>query len=251
MAKKTVVFNAYDENQSLLLAKKQKAKRRARATKRLTALILLVLTVFYFGSDYSKIMTIAIANNEFISQETIVELTQVKTKGSFMLFTKSAKVETDLMASGYFDSVSVSKGWDRSLKVAVTPTPLIAYCANEQGFLAVNESGKVCQISGDFSGLVATLPVLHDFTDEIMAQFAAEYAKIPSQVRLQVSDVYFKPAAGDDLRCQFNMDDGKILYLRIDKMASQLANNNYIILVYNYGDYKYFDFLGEYVYRSK
>ena len=251
MAKKTVVFNEYDENQSLLLAKKQKARRRRRLLKRLFFLSLLVAIGVYFGSSYSKIMTITIANNEYVAEATIVELTKVKTSSSYFLFTRGSQVESNLLASGYFDSVKVTKGWDRSLNVTVTPTPLIACYSNDQGYMVINESGKAYQISGDFSALVATLPVLHDFNDEILARFASEFAKIPSQVRLQVSDVYFKPQAGDDLRCQFDMDDGKILYLRIDEMADQLQDNNYIILVYNYAEYKYFDFMGGYVYRSK
>ncbi len=251
MAKKTVVFNEYDENQSLLLAKKQKAKRRKRMVRRLLGLSLIVLTAVYFGSGYSKINKVTVANNEFITQEKIVELTQVSVSKSFVLFTQSGQVEKNLMASGYFDSVSVAKGFDGSLNVTVTPTKLIAYSTNEQGYLAINESGKVCQVGGEFSSLVAPLPAIHDFDEKTLAAFAIEYAKIPSQVLLEVSDIYFRPAAGDDLRCQFNMDDGKILYLRIDEMASQLSGNNYIILVVNYSDYKYFDFLGGYVYRSK
>lgn len=251
MAKKTVVFNEYDENQSLLLAKKQKAKRRRRLMRRLFILSLFVATGVYFATSYSKIMTITVANNEYISQETITQLTKVKAGSSFFLFTPKAKVAENLMSSGYFDSVKVTKSWDRSLTVTVEPTALVGYYGNEQGYMVINESGKVFQITGDFAGLLAPLPVLHDFNDEVLAQFAVEYVKIPSQVRLQVSDIYFKPLAGDDLRCQFNMDDGKILYLRIDEMATQLAKNNYIILVVNHSEYQYFDFLGEYVYRSK
>lgn len=44
------------------------------------------------------------------------------------------------------------------------------------------------------------------------------------------------------------MDDGKILYLRYDDMAVQLKGDNYALKMEEFPDYKYYDFVGKYVY---
>ena len=44
------------------------------------------------------------------------------------------------------------------------------------------------------------------------------------------------------------MDDGKILYVLYDDMASQLANDNYSLIMERFPNQKYYDFCGKYVY---
>ena len=51
-----------------------------------------------------------------------------------------------------------------------------------------------------------------------------------------------------DTRCEFIMDDGKILYVLYDDMASQLADDNYSLIMERFPNQKYYDFCGKYVY---
>ena len=72
--------------------------------------------------------------------------------------------------------------------------------------------------------------------------------KFPRQVVNQISDINYAPENLDDKRCEFIMDDGKILYLRYDDMAVQLKGDNYALKMEEFPDYKYYDFVGKYVY---
>ena len=87
--------------------------------------------------------------------------------------------------------------------------------------------------------------------EKVLKEFAKEYAKIPYSVISQISSINYAPQNADETRCEFIMDDGKILYLRYDQMADQLKGNYYALLMEKYPDDKYYDFLGKYVYRSK
>lgn len=250
MAKNKVVFNEYDQDQRLLLAKQRKKKRIRRFFKRLFLVLVLVAIASYFLSGFSKIMTVTVAGDELVDSDLIVELSQVETTKSFYLFTRESTVVSRLMASGYFDEVQVEKSLDRNLTITVSETALICFEQNEAGSVAINENGMVYQITGEHQALLSTLPALHDFTEEIIAQFATEYALIPSQVRYQISDIYFIPEDGDPLKCQFNMDDGKILYVRIDQMAAQLADNKYLLNIQKNPDYTYYDYVGKFIYME-
>mgnify|MGYP005796592739 FL=1 len=92
---------------------------------------------------------------------------------------------------------------------------------------------------------------MNNFNEKVLKEFAKEYAKIPYSVISQISSINYAPQNADETRCEFIMDDGKILYLRYDQMADQLKGNYYALLMEKYPDDKYYDFLGKYVYRSK
>ncbi len=250
MAKKKVVFNEYDQDQRLILAKRRRRKRIRRFFKRLFLIMTVFLVCGYFLSSFSKIMTVTVTGTELISEDDVKELSGVTVAESYFLLTTVREVENRILASEYFDEVKVSKTLDRNLTITVVETPLVCYQASGDGYRVVNEFGKIFQVAPGLESNLLPLPVMHDFTDEIFSEFAVEYVKIPAQVRYQISDIFFIPEDGDPLKCQFNMDDGKILYVRIDKMADQLADNKYLLNIQKNPDYKYYDYLGRFIYME-
>ena len=118
------------------------------------------------------------------------------------------------------------------------------YVVDETGRIIKDEAGK-------YVSYVQRCPRLNNFDYEHLEEFSKEFIKLPSQVINQISDINYAPLSADETRCEFIMDDAKILYLRYDDMAEQLKGNNYASLMEKYPDDKYYDFLGKYVYRSK
>ena len=118
-----------------------------------------------------------------------------------------------------------------------------------------DRSRSYCKIAIDdqrkLINYVQRCPKMNNFNEKVLKAFAKEYAKIPYSVISQISSINYAPQNADETRCEFIMDDGKILYLRYDQMANQLKGNYYALLMEKYPDDKYYDFLGKYVYRSK
>ena len=86
---------------------------------------------------------------------------------------------------------------------------------------------------------------------QLLKEFAKEYVNIPEIVKNQTSDIIYDPQKADETRLKFIMDDGKILYLRIEDMADQLNNRyDYVANKEAFKNKCVFSFEGNYVYMK-
>ena len=143
----------------------------------------------------------------------------------------------------------VTKDLFGHVKIKVVEADPIGQCTIDNILYVVDETGRVTKDeAGVLTTYVQRCPKLNGFDYDRFAAFAKEFAKIPAQVVNQISDINYAPENLDDKRCEFIMDDGKILYLRYDDMAVQLKGDNYALKMEEFPDYKYYDFVGKYVY---
>ena len=80
---------------------------------------------------------------------------------------------------------------------------------------------------------------------------AKEYVKIPELIKSQTSDIIYSPIKADTSRLKFLMDNGKILYLRVESMVEQLSKFDYEAFMTAYSDRCEFSFEGNHVYMKK
>ena len=94
-------------------------------------------------------------------------------------------------------------------------------------------------------------PQITKFKDlQLLKEFAKEYVDIPEIIKSQTSDIIYNPQKSDETRLKFIMDDGKILYLRIEDMVEQLNKFDYEANKEVYKDKCVFSFEGNYVYMK-
>lgn len=146
----------------------------------------------------------------------------------------------------------VSKNIFGEISIKIVEADPIGQCIIDGVLYVIDETGRVTKDEeGKFVSYVQRCPRLNNFDYDHLEAFSKEFVKLPTQVINQVSDINYAPLSADETRCEFIMDDAKILYLRYDDMADQLKGNYYALLMEKYPDDKYYDFLGKYVYRSK
>ena len=245
MAKEQYYFNEHDENQTQLLRKNRKKKKLKRKIKIVIVLLLLLLVAGYFISDYSRVQTIVIEGQQEVSKEEILDTISVH-KGDVLLFVNTGHVEDEISQLPF-------KSLLGSVRIEIEEAQKVAYCVIGKKTYVIDELGNVSETKDQdlITSLQAT-PRITQFKDlKLLKQFAKEYVKIPEIVKNQTSDILYDPQNADETRLKFIMDDGKILYLRIEDMADQLNNRyDYVANKEAFKNKCVFSFEGNYVYMK-
>ncbi|MFV0393710.1 MAG: cell division protein FtsQ/DivIB [Coprobacillaceae bacterium] len=252
MAKKQqYIYNEHDRSQVHAELQNRKKRKRKKLRRRILFVLVLLLVVAYFVTDISKVKSIEVHGNDRITTEVIKETTGVKEHSSFYLFQSTKTMENKINDIPGIKDVNVSKDILGNIDITIKETSIIAYSKIGETTYIVDEVGdSFANTSTDTEIKLTGCPQIFSVDEELLKSFAKEYAKIPSQVRNQISEIHYSPKNADATRCQFNMDDGKMLYLRIEDMAEQLSGDKYAIAINQYPDKKYYDFVGNKVYAD-
>lgn len=244
------IYNDYDRDQVLAYLKKQKAKKKKRRRRILFVMFIIGIIVAFFASDYSRLQSISVSGNNLVGKEEIIAASKIKLHQDITFFTDMKDVQTAIENTSLIKEAKVSKDLFGHVTIKVVEADPIAQCTIDNVLYVVDETGRVTKDeTGTLVNYVQRCPKLNGFNYERFVEFSKQFAKIPTQIINQISDINYTPAPTDETHCDFIMDDGKILYVRYDKMAELLTTKTYYNDIEKYPEYKYFELSGRFVYR--
>lgn len=245
-------YNEHDESQVKKILKTKKKKRLKRRIKILLFLIVFVCIGSYFLSDYSKVKSITVVGNQEVSETDIVENISVD-KNSFYLFVNTDHLEKEIKSLPLIKKAKVSKDLLGNIKVEIEEAEKVAYCIIDKITYVIDELGAVVETTDkDVIASLQATPRMTGFKDlKFLEKFAKEYVRLPELIKSQTSDIVYSPLTADETRMKFLMDDGKILYLRVEDMVEQLNKFDYEANKTAYSDQCVFKFEGKNVYMEK
>lgn len=249
---KDYYYNEHDVNQVEKILKTKKKKKLKRRFKILIFLMIFVMIGAYFLSDYSKVRLIRIIGNEEVATQDILDAISVNQE-SYYLFVNTSKIESEVKAVALIKKASVSKDLLGNIKIEVEETDKVAYCIIGDVTYVIDELGNVVETEDpDVIQSLQACPYLSDFKDlDFLKTFAKAYVDIPELIKNQTSDIIYAPKKSDETRLKFIMNNGKILYLRVEDMVEQLKKFDYEAFMTAYSDRCEFSFEGEHVYMEK
>lgn len=221
-------YNEHDENQVNKILKTKKKKKLKRRFKVIFVLLILILIGLFFMSDYSKIKSIQVFGNEEVKTEDVLKNISID-KQSIFLFVNPSRVEEEVKQVNLIKKVNVSRDFFGHVKIEVEEADKVAYSVINNMTYVIDEMGNVTETKD--KKIIQSLqacPKITQFKDlKLLKEFAVQYIKIPELIKNQTSDIVYDPKKMDETRLKFIMDNGKILYLRIEDMASQLKSFDY------------------------
>lgn len=249
---KSYYYNEHDENQVQKILKNKKKRKLKKRMKILLVLLVLIVIGSYFISDISRIRQIEIVGNQEVSSQDVLKKISVQ-KGDITLFVSVDQIEKEVSQMPFIKKVQVSKSLMGTIQIEVEEAEKVAYCTIGKKTYVIDELGNVSET--DDKKLIASLqstPRLSQFKDlKLLKSFAKEYVQLPNIIKSQTSDIIYDPQNADETRLKFMMDDGKILYLRIEDMVEQLSVFDYEANKAIYKDKCVFRFEGKNVYMDK
>lgn len=250
--KQDYYYNEHDENQVKKILKSKKKKRLKRRMKILCVFIILALIGYYLMSDLSKVKSIEVKGNVEVKTEDIIKQSSL-TKESCYMFVNKSQIADKIKSMGMIKKIDVSVDLIGHVVIEVEEAKKVAYCEIGKKTYVIDEMGNVNETKD--KALIASLqscPRFLGFKDEkFLKEFAKEYVQVQSLIRNQTSDIVHDPKKADETRMKFIMDNGKILYVRVEDMVKQLNSFDYEANIVQDKKNCTFSFEGKYVYKYK
>lgn len=243
------LYNEHDENQVLTIRRKLKNKKKKRRRRFVAGVIVIILIVCFLMSDLSRVKSIDVEGCQRLDKSFIIKNISIKTKETFFFNIDCNELEDEIENMVFVEKANVSKSLLGDIKITIEEDEPVTYCYIDDKLYVVDQKGNI-QVDEDQRWLsyVQRTPQSMNFDLDNFKKFVKEYIQIPSDVRNQISSLIFEPDEKDTTKCKFELDDGKIFYVRIENMAKQLTSSHYYLVMKQYPDSKYYDFLGKNVY---
>lgn len=250
MADHDYYYNEHDENQVDKILKTKKKKKLKRRFKVIFVLFVLVLIGIFFISDYSKVQSIQVVGNEEVKTDDILKNISINKKSIFILVDTS-KIEKEIKQVSLIKKANVSRDFFGNVKIEVEEAEKVAYSVINNVTYVIDEMGNVTETKDkQIIQSLQSCPQITKFKDlKLLKQFAKQYIDIPELIKNQTSDIVYDPKNMDETRLKFIMDNGKILYLRIEDMAKQLKSLDYEANI-AHDDMCVFKFEGNNIYKE-
>ena len=243
------LYNEHDENQVLTMRNKLKKKKKKRRQRFVFIVVAFVLIICFFVSDLSKVKSIHVEGCQRLEDSYIIDHISVKSHSTFFFSVDNDDLEKEIEKMVFVKKANVSKSLFGDIKIIIQEDEPVTYCYIDNKLYIVDQKGNTQEDSEQkWLSYVQRTPQSMNFDLDNFKKFVKEYVKIPSDVQNQISSLIFEPDEKDQTKCKFELDDGKIFYVRIENMAKQLTSSNYYLVMQKFPNYKYYDFLGKNVY---
>ena len=179
-------------------------------------MVLLVILGLFFGVYFSlkiKTKNIIIKGNNYLNDDYIIELADIKNYPNFILM-KTRSRGKKVSKSKYIDSCNIKKKLGFVLEVNVVENKALFYDTNKDKYVLENDSSvPQDEISENFR-----VPRLLNYVpDKKYSKFIKGMTKIKDNTLSKISDIEYQPNDYDKDRFLLYMDDGNMVYLTLTK----------------------------------
>lgn len=179
-------------------------------------IVLLVILGLFFGVYFSlkiKTKNIIIKGNNYLNDDYIIELADIKDYPSFILMNSHSR-EKKVSKSKYIDSCNIKKKLGFVLEVNIVENKALFYDTNKDKYVLENDSSvPQDEISDNFR-----VPRLLNYVpDKKYSKFIKGMTKIKDNTLSKISDIEYQPNDYDKDRFLLYMDDGNMVYLTLTK----------------------------------
>ena len=190
-------------------------KRKFKFVKFLVVILTLYIILFLgYKLFTAKIKNIFILNNNYLTDQEVIDESGLRNYPSFLLTTKY-KSKKNLLKNSLIKEAKIKKKLWGIIYIEISEyEPLFIY----QDKVILDNGTKID--NNDY-----ILPILiNDVNEETLTKFINKYKDIDKEIKMQISEIEYLPNDIDKERFLFTMNDGNYVYITIYKT---LAINEY------------------------
>ena len=200
-------------------------KRKKRRFNFLKFIVfILFIYLLYFLATYAfniKTKNIIILNNNYYSDEKIIETAKIESYPKFITLSRS-KIKKRLLKLDLIEDVKITKSYGFILSINVTEKKVLFFNREKNKYKC---SDNVYYELNDEVGV----PTLINYVPEnIENEFIDTYKNTDVNIINKISEIEYSPTTYDDKRFLLYMNDGNLVYINISKMHNL---NKYVSIV--------------------
>lgn len=195
------------------MAKKKKKKRVLKIKNIIILLLIIValLGLFYYAI-HMPIHNIYIKGNEIVTDNEVIETSQLSTYPSFLL-TKKSKIKKNLLKNNYIKEVKIKKKFGNIIELGITEYTAIALTKEGNVIL---ENGQELENTYELSDVPRLINTIEK--KEIIDSFTKKFSKVNTNILRQISQIEYSPISVDEERFLLYMNDGNLVYITLTKI---------------------------------
>ena len=210
-----------------------KSKEKKSKTKKIIFLIIFIILLAIIIRCILNIKTknIVILNNNYYTDEDIIEAAHIENYPKFILLNTS-KAKKNIKKLDLIKDVKVRKKWGFILEITVEEEKILYYVRSKEEYMTSNfKTYKLDNVSG--------VPTLINFVPESIEKgFVKEFSKIDKNIITLISEIKYTKTEYDEKRFLLYMNDGNEVYITVTKtdvlnkyvdIVKKLSNKNGIL----------------------
>ena len=207
--------------------KKTKTKKKLRIKySRIFFVFFILLVIFFFIYKFVnlKITNIYVINNNFYSDQQIIDLAGISDYPKTLSYTKK-NIKEKLENDPLINEVKVVKKNFTEIYIYVTDNYPLFFYNNEQKTI-LKDGTKVDKING--------LPIVLNYIPNLKyQQFVEKMGELDNNILKRISEIKYDPSDYDDERFLLYMNDGNYVYINLYKFKNL---NKYVEIIKNLGN---------------
>ena len=190
-------------------------KKRVRRKFNLGKFILFILIIFiiYFGMKYLfsiKIKNIIIVNNNYYSDEEIIEKAGIENYPEFITLSRK-KIKNKLPTLDLIEDVEIKKEFGFILRITIKEKKILYHIrSNNEYKVSDNKNYSLDNVTG--------VPTLINYVpEEVEKKFVNKFKDIDSNIINMISEIEYNKTSYDSERFLLYMNDGNEVYITVTR----------------------------------
>ncbi|WP_027963107.1 cell division protein FtsQ/DivIB [Halalkalibacillus halophilus] len=209
------------ENRIPKLKQARKKKKNRRFFVYLTIIVLFIIVIVYMQSSLAHIQSVQVDGNEVVSEDQIVELTELQFDESIFEISTS-DIEAKVEEHPELEMVNVSRQWYNTIAIEVSEYKRVAYQQVDEVYYPILQNGERLQ-NVELNRPRSDAPLIHEFTEEQhLTSLAEQLSLLPESVHYLISEVYWTPDEVNSDRIRIYTIDGQEVVATIHNFASKM-----------------------------
>lgn len=202
------------------------ARRKKRSNRRLIFFLsfffFLILIVIYFQSPLSHVQQIIVTGNVYVSDEEIIEASEIKHGTSIWEVNQKKLLEVEELRE--VKAASLKRIFPNKVEIQVEEYKRVAYLNDDGKYFPIIESGRFLEAL-EKEKLPTDAPILKKWQQgDELEEFMAELTKLPESISRFISEVHYAPTPNDALRIKLYMNDGHEVHTTIQQFSERMLD---------------------------
>ena len=187
-------------------------------------IFLLILYLLYYLSTYLfsiRIKNIVILNNNYYSDEEIIETLEIEDYPRFILYNRSSGVNK-LKKLELIESAKIRKKYGFVLEVDVKEKKVLFKSKETNEYMCSDNIYRNINVPYEVPTLINYVP------SNILTKFTNKFSKLDFDIISKISEIEYSKTSYDEERFLFYMNDYNNVYINISKLENM---NKYVDIV--------------------
>lgn len=187
-------------------------KARTKLFYSAVCLALFLLAVLYFLSPGSRVKTVSVTGNDYLSRSYIRSLSSLKPGKLFYLQVPSA-IEAEIEEDPVIEEANVKLLHDNIIEISVKEKQPVGYRYDEEVPTLLFSDGSECDLTSDYMPILSRIPYISGFLEENQTHLlTTAFQSVEKDIIEDMAEVIQYPLSYDEEAIEIRMRDGGIFF---------------------------------------